>query len=274
MKPYIPDLNIEYPDKPDQHMIEIIPTHETVVDEKYPFIDRSFKFWFMRRLMYLGIIVLIFFFLIPLRYGLKIEGRKNLRKHRKLLKNGVMSVSNHIHRWDFLFVLKSLRYRMMYFPALKDNFNSDDEGFIRLAGGIPVPESISAFKFFNKAFDEVHAKKKWIHAYPESAMFPYYYPIRPFKKGVFTLARRYNLPVLPLAFSYRKAHFPFTFINLLRSIFGYKKLPMVTVRIGDPILPDASLSKIESVKKLRTETHKAIIRLAGVIDNPFPAEGD
>ena len=273
-EPYVPELDIQYPDDLHKHIVDIKMTHETVVDENYPFLDKSFSFRFMRRLMHLGIYTLVFA-LSPLRYGIKIEGRKNLRKHKKLLKNGAMTISNHMHRWDLLFVLQAVRYRMMYFPALKDNLGSSDEDFIRLAGGIPIPTEISLMKLFYQAFDEIVANKKWIHAFPESAQFPYYQPIRPFKKGVFTMALRYNLPIVPIAISYRKPHFPHTLDNIMRSLKGVKqKLPMITVRIGEPLLFDGNLSRKEAVQKMRKECHEAVVRLAGIKNNQHPAEGD
>ena len=185
-----------------------------------------------------------------------------------------MTVSNHIHRWDFIFILWAVRFRMMYFPAWKGNLNGPDETFIRLAGGIPIPDEIHLIKKFYQAFDEVCAKKKWLHSYAEGSLFFYYQPIRPFKKGVFTLAHRYSLPVLPIAFSYRKPRFPYTLVNLFRSIIGRQKLPMVTLRIGEPIQFDTSLSRMEAIQKMRKECHEAVVRLAGISDNPYPAEAD
>ena len=273
MEPYIPELDFVYPAKPDEHMEAIIKTHEVKVDENYPFLDKSFKFNFVRRLLYLVIFLLVFI-LSTTRFGLKVEGRKNLRKNKKLLKNGAMTVSNHIHRWDYLFILQAVRYRMMYFPALQDHLGSSDEGVVRLAGGIPIPKSIHLMKNFYQAITEIHAQKNWIHAYPETALFPYFQPIRPFKKGVFTLAYQHKLPVVPLAFSYRNPLFPFTLINKMRSFLGRKKLPMITLRIGKPLMFDYSLSRREAVIKLRKECHDAVVRLAGIYNNPFLAEGD
>ena len=273
MQPYIPELDIVYPSKLDEHMLPINITHETIVDENYPFIDRSFSFKFMRRLMHLGIFTIVFI-MNRVRFGLKIVGRKNLRKHKKLLKNGALTVSNHIHKWDFLFVLHAVRYRMMYFPAYKENLNSSDEDFVRLAGGIPVPDEVHTIKYFNQAFDEIHSKKYWIHAFPEGSLFYFFQPIRPFKKGIFTMAHRYNLPVIPLAFSYRKPCFPFTISNLVRALMGNKKLPMVTINIGEPLFIDPNLSRKEAVQKLRNDCHKAIVHLAGINNNPYPCEGD
>ena len=272
-EPYVPDLGIVYPEKPDGHMVEVIPLREVTIDENYPFLNKSFKFKFIRFFMYIGIFVLVFPLSI-IRYGIKVEGRDILRKHRKLFKNGAMTVSNHVQRWDFLFIAQAVRYRTMFFPAWKEHLKGPDAGFIRHAGGIPIPETISTIKCFNRAFDEIHEKKKWIHAYPESTRFDYFVPIRPFKKGVFTMAQRYNLPVVPIAISYRKSHFPFTIVNFIRSLRGGQKLPLITVRIGEPISLDKTLDRKEAVQKMRKECHEVMVDLAGITDNPYPAEGD
>ena len=273
MESYKPEIDIAYPDKPDEHMLELKITHEVIVDENYPFLDRSFKFRFSRGLQHLGSHTLVTIMCF-VRFGLRIEGRKILRKYRKLFKDGAMTVSNHMQRWDFLFVLQAVRYRMMYFPVWKEQLKGPDEGYIRRAGGIPVPDDIRTIRCFNQAFDEIHSRKKRIHAFPESSRFDYFQPIRPFKKGVFTLAHRYNLPVIPIAFSYRKPCFPFTLVNLFRSLIGKQKLPMITLRIGEPLLFDESLSRKEAVQKMRRDCHESIVKLAGISNNPYPAEGD
>jgi 1-acyl-sn-glycerol-3-phosphate acyltransferase len=273
MTPYVPQLNIVYPEKPDEHIVTYKFFRDVKVDENYPFLDKSFKFKFIRFFMHIGIYTLVFF-LNPLLYGLKIEGRKNLRKHKKLFKNGAMTISNHIHRWDFLFVMQAVRYRTMFFPVWKELLKGSDAGFIHHAGGVPIPEDIKTIKCFNLAFDKIHERKKWIHAYPESCRFDYFQPIRPFKKGVFTMAQRYNLPVIPIAFSYRAPCFPITIINFFRPFFGKQKLPMITARIGEPILIDPTLGRKEAVIKIRKECHEAVVRLAGITNNPYPPEGD
>jgi len=269
MTPIIPQLDFTYPQDPCEHVLPLKKIRELTIDAKYPFLEKTFGFRFMRGLMYLGIYVLMFP-LIAFRYGLKIEGRENLRKHRKLLKNGAMTVSNHVNRWDFMFILRALRYRKMYFPAWKENLLGRDIHFIRLAGGIPVPEDIHAIKYFNEAFDEIRARKIWIHAYPEVANWLYYPYIRPFKKGVFTMAYRYHLPVLPIGFYYAKPSILLSIFNLFRK----QKLPTVVARIGEPIMPNLEMPRKEAVQLLRKQCHAAIVELAHVRDNPWPAEGD
>jgi 1-acyl-sn-glycerol-3-phosphate acyltransferase len=192
--------------------------NEPVVDENYPFLDKSLGFRFWSALLYLGIFVLVFT-LPPIRFGLRIEGRKILKKHRKLLRNGAMTVSNHTLRWDLLMVLQAVRFRRLYFPAWKENLADPDRDLIR-----------------------------------------------PFKKGMFTAAYNYRLPVIPLAFSYRE---PWGLYRLFKK--GY---PLITLRIGEPVLPDLSLSRREAVSLLRAQVHRRIVELAGLTTNPFPCEGD
>jgi 1-acyl-sn-glycerol-3-phosphate acyltransferase len=165
-------------------------------------------------------------------------------------------------------VLQALGHcKRMHFPAWQDNLRGADRNLIRWAGGIPVPTELHAIKPFNDTFEDLHKRGKWIHVFPESANWHYYQPIRPFKKGMFTMAWQLDMPVLPMAFSWRPR-------TGLWKLFGKK--PLVTLRIGEPILPDKTLKRRESVDKLRKETHEAVVRLAGInpADNPWPAEGD
>jgi 1-acyl-sn-glycerol-3-phosphate acyltransferase len=271
--PYIPDLGIKYPDNPDTRIAPFVYKYELNMDENYPFFDKSFKFRFMRIIIY-GIIYFLLFPTSLWRFSLKIEGRKNLRKYKEALKNGAMTICNHVQRWDFLFVAQALRYRVMYFPVWKEQLKSPDRDLIRHAGGIPIPDDIRSIRKFNNAFDEIVKKKIWFHVFPEGCRWDYYVPIRPFKKGVFTMAYRYNLPVLPLAISYRKPVFPYTLVNFVRTVLRRKKLPMITIRIGEPLFFDTTLGRKEAVNKIRKECHEAVIKLAGVSSNPYPAEGD
>jgi 1-acyl-sn-glycerol-3-phosphate acyltransferase len=266
--PSIPDPGIRYPEKPDEHLGPV-PDSSFALDKDYPFLDTSWGFRFKSALLYFGIFTLVFA-VSPIRFGLKIEGRRNLRKNKEFLRKGALTVSNHVHRWDLLFVLQAIRYRRLYFPAWKENLSGPDRGLIRLAGGIPVPTELHLFKFFSRAFEELHKRKKWIHVFPESANWPYYRPIRPFKKGMFTLAWEYGIPILPLAFSYRKPRGLYALLNALRK----RPLPMITLRIGEPIMSDLSLSRKEAVKRLRETCHRAVVDLAGITNNPWPCEGD
>ncbi|ULQ59002.1 1-acyl-sn-glycerol-3-phosphate acyltransferase [Brucepastera parasyntrophica] len=137
---------------------------------------------------------------------------------------------------------------------------------IRLVGGIPIPSGFHAMNKFNEAFDELHRKRKWFHVFPEGCNWPYFQPIRPFKRGAFTFSQRYNMPIIPMAFTYRK---PTGLFALYKG-----KYPLITLNIGEPIFPDITLPRKESIMRLREQTHKKIVELAGIKNNPFPSEGD
>ncbi|GHT71103.1 hypothetical protein FACS1894110_23660 [Spirochaetia bacterium] len=265
--PYVPQMGIKYPEKPDEHMNVGPKVVDINFDTNYPYLDESpgFKLW--SGFIYFVIWTLVFM-VCPIRYALRIEGRSILKKNKALFKNGAMTVSNHMLRWDFLSVLQAVRYRRLWFPTVKELVLGSDRGVTRAVGGIPVPSDIHAIRSFTNAFDELHRRKKWFHAFPEASSWFFYQPIRPFKKGMFTMAYKYNIPVIPIALSYRPPTGIYRFFK--------KGSPLITLRIGEPILPDQSMPRKEAVNLLRQQCHKKIVELAGIPEgeNPWPCEGD
>ncbi|MCQ2612451.1 MAG: 1-acyl-sn-glycerol-3-phosphate acyltransferase [Treponemataceae bacterium] len=259
---YIPETGIDYPADPHKVILPKTKIRTVTVDENYPYIDKSFKARFMSSLVYLGIFTIVYL-IHPLVHGLRIKGRENIRKNKKLFKNGAMTVSNHVYRWDFLAVLQASGFHRAWFPALAENLETKDQFFIRSTGGIPIPASIKAIKNFNEAFDEIHAKKKWIHVFPEACRWDYYEPIRPFEKGAFTMAYRYELPVIPMVISYRKP-------TGLYKLFG-RKNPLITITVGEPIIPDMEKKRKECCAEMLEKCHKKMVEMAGIEQNMWPA---
>ncbi|MCR4939879.1 MAG: 1-acyl-sn-glycerol-3-phosphate acyltransferase [Treponemataceae bacterium] len=258
---FIPDTGIKYPDKSDQFIYEPVFIKERrTIDKDYPFEDKSFSAKFRHFIIYAGIFTVVFL-LNPLVYGLKIKGKENIRKNRKLFKNGAITVCNHVYRWDFLAVLQAVKYRQLCFPARSDLVFTTDAYQVLGAGGIPLPETISASKKFNEAFDHMHEKKKWIHVFPESCRWDFYQPIRPFKAGAFTFAYKYQIPVIPMVISYR----PRTgFYKIFKK---KRKLPLITLTIGKPCMPDLSLPRKHSSQKLLEQVHASMVEMAGIKQN-------
>ena len=84
----------------------------------------------------------------------------------------------------------------------------------------------------------------------------FYYPdIRPLKKAVFKYAVQYDRPVLPIAFSFRPR-------KGLWKLLG--KSPLVDLNIGDPLFPEAGLSRVEATRKLHAETYHAMQVMCGI----------
>lgn len=249
------DLDYTYPDRCDQHMIDVPHLRDVVVDENYPYIDRSFAakckrvvYWFVSRC--------VLTWLLKITHCLKVHGRENLRNNREILKNGPITISNHVFYWDFCCIQKVMGGRQARFPAWQTNLEGPNGPLIRMAGGIPIPtDNIKALKKFKSAMDSVLESKTWMHFYPEGSMWMYYPDVRPFKKAVFQYAVRYDRPIIPMGFSFR----PRKGITKL-----FTKVPAVDLHIGTPLYPDKSLSPLEAARKMQQEAYHAVQGLCGI----------
>ena len=252
---YRHDLPYEYPDKCDEHMIEVVHKRDVVLDENYPYLPKS-KGYKLLRGIYWFLINLIVFPLMRLTHGLKIYGKKNLKKHKEVLKNGAITISNHVFYWDYLCVLKAIRPHLAYFPAWKTNLEGSSAGLIRMSGGIPVPTgNLRSMIKFNKAIEEVLESGKWLHFFPEGSMWFFYPDIRPLKKAVFSYAVKYDKPVIPITLSFR----PRSGITRL-----FSKTPTVDLHIGEPLFPDKNLAVSEREKQLHAEAYHVMQVMNGI----------
>lgn len=252
---YKNDLGYEYPDKPDEHMISVKKVRHIDFDQSYPYMPEGFGYKLLRGCYWL-LLNLIVFPVMHLSHGLRIYGKENIKKNKKLLKNGAITISNHVFYWDYLCVLKAIRPRLAYFPAWKDNLEGPCGRLIRLSGGIPVPtESFHAMIKFNKAIEGAIKDGKWLHFFPEGSMWFFYPDIRPLKKAVFSYAVKFNKPVLPISMSFRPRK---GFLKL----FG--KGPLVDLHIGEPILPDKTVSTRAAEEKMRDEAYRIMQIMNGI----------
>lgn len=220
---------ITYPQKDDAHMITVKSKTKRVFDEHYHYRNRNIFFRFFRFLVSL-VAMIIGRLLVAILIGARVKGRKNYTKNKKLYKNGLVTVCNHIHMWDSIVIMGALRYRFINYPAWEENMRGGNRHLIRLTGGIVVPQSsMRGLPKMRQAFDEILHEGKIVHFFPEGSMWWYNKPMRTFKKGAFELAVRNNTPILPMAFTYRPAR------GIYR-LFG-RKDPLLTLNIGEPILP-------------------------------------
>lgn len=278
---YVPPVTTDYPED-DPYVGLYKPVYDRefpAIDATYPYFDESWhnrlrSFWgYVFVLRTLGLILRI-------KYGLrwKIEGEKgwsrcswHIRRWLKQfdLSRGAITVANHCYRHDCASVLNSFHANYhTRIPMFAPNFKTKDQYFLTLVGGIPIPEpsaGLSAMKAFNAAFDEYNKLGYWFHIFPEAKRWDWYKPVRPFQKGAFTMAYKYNKPILPFAVTYR----PRTGIWRL---FGPKDEPLTQVIVGAPIYPDTTKPRSVETERLLKETHATICRLAGIEHNTWPSQ--
>ncbi len=266
---YVPPVTTDYPeDNPYEGMYKPVYDRDFPnVDATYPYVDDTwqnklrllFGYYFMLRL--LGLI-------LRFKYGLRFAGLENVRKYRKQLAGGAITISNHCYRHDCASVLYGLRAKEnTRIPMFAPNFRTKDQFYLCIVGGIPIPapeEGLSAMKAFNAAFDEFHRRGYWFHIFPEAKRWDWYKPLRPFQKGAFTMSYKYNMPILPCAIVYR----PRTGIY---KWFGPKDEPLTCVVYGEPIFPDTTAPRAAETERLLNETHQTICQLAGIEHNTWPS---
>lgn len=244
-----------FPEKTDGHYITIKKNDGTVFDENYPYIDRSFGMRF-RQFWVRLLLNTIVFPMARVKLGLRIRGRDKLKKHRELLSKGAVTCSNHVHYWDYICVMRALRPVRPFVPVWAPNVRGESGGLVRCVGGIPIPEDdVRATLAFTRSLGEA-LDGGMVHFYPEGAMWEFYRPIRPFKQGAAQIAIRFDKPILPMAFSYRRPGW------IRRKIFG--QLALFDLTIGEPIFADSSLPRRERIKDLTGRCHEAICKLAGI----------
>ena len=117
---YRHDMDYVYPEQSDQHMIDVRHLRDVDLNEDYPYLQKSWGYKLRRGGLWLlcnGFV----FFLLRITHGLRIHGRKNLKLYKDEMKDGFITVANHVFMWDFLCVMKAMRPRLGFFPAWKIN---------------------------------------------------------------------------------------------------------------------------------------------------------
>ena len=265
---FIPNTNNKYPYPDDTcaHYLKVKMNRGIKFDKDYPYVDYSKGFAFKRFWIRLLLALLVFPILSHFKMGIKIKGKQNLKANKALIKDGAITVANHIHMWDYICVMKVLhRYKWPYLLAWDQNVNGESGPLVRMVGGMPIPlNDPEATVAFSNTIKRVLKEGNFLHVYAEGSMWEYYAPIRPFKTGAASLAIKNDKPIIPMAFSYRKPSW------IRKHIF--KQPAALTLNIGKPITANKDLNKSEQVEDLTIRLHQEISRLAGFeSDNIYPA---
>lgn len=268
---YVPDMGIDYPtDDPYRRLLKVEVEDSSKgkyqFDETYPYLDNS---WNYKWNDFLGFFVK--WVLVGgwnrLHFGLQVKGRENITPFKEALKNGAMCVCNHVFVFDAVCVYQAFHRFRIWIPMYPKHFNGKSGWFMRYVGGLPLPETRGGLEKYNEAMDKHHEDKEWMLVFPEGVRWNWYQPIRPFKAGAFSMAYKYDIPVIPTVISYRPR-------KGLYRLFGKKNEPCVTINVGEPIIIDKSRPRRDEIARLRDEAHASMVKMAGIEINPWPSAPD
>ena len=202
--------------------------------KKYNYFKKRGFFFKCLRGILKGIIKILGPVLDFFAFGLKIEGRENL----KGIKSAV-TFSNHIHYVDALWNLQALTHKKnVYITGGPHNMKKGFNGECLLAGGfLPLPTNLNQTKEFDKLMAQIVKKGGFVHFYAEQSLWFRYEQSRPLKKGVFHYASKNNVPVVPIVILFKESKF--------------RRKKKVILKICKPIYPDKNLSQRENCEMMQ-----------------------
>ena len=98
---FIPQPALEYPqENPYERTLFPKQTKNIVFDEHYPYLDDSLIYKLNTIWGYYFVVHIVLRIKLRLQMGLRIRGREILRKYRKQLSHGAITIANHVYRLD------------------------------------------------------------------------------------------------------------------------------------------------------------------------------
>ena len=169
--------------------------------------------------------------------GGRVKGRKNLRGIK-----GFVAPCNHVHSLDNMLVRQAVFGHTLYITVAEfNNMKGFLGSFIRAAGTLPFSSNVRAIVNLQKALSHLLKKGCAILGYPEQALWYRYEKPRPLHDGMFNIAARNKVPVVPMFITFSEP-------SKFRRIFSKKKC--ATLNILKPIFYDDSLSKKENIQNM------------------------
>lgn len=225
--------------KDEEHIVKMWEPFNFQVSEGYNYLKKGVVFTFF---YYISLSALFFILNIWNRvaYGMRIKGRKNIRKVRK---NGAVVVCNHTHIMDCAAIECALFPRRSYFTTLESNFRIPViRHILKLFGGVPIPTSMHCMKEFFDNMEKALDDRDFVCFYPEGALHPYEKDIRTFKTGAFRTAVAANKAVIPAVIVFRKPR------GLMRL---YRRKPCMTLSFLEPVYADENEDTRDEMLRLK-----------------------
>ena len=195
---------IQRPDNTSEHMKPLkVGKRHVKFDEHYNYRIRNpfYRFW---TAIFRQIAITLINPWMVLTNRIKIYNKKHIKKVRG---KAFVCVVNHVDYVDDLCTGTNVFYwRKVYFTTLKENIKRRVVGFfLRTLGGIPIPtDSVNGMRKFEEDCSYLLSHKKPIIYNPEGSLWPKYRGLRPFKRGAFVAAVKNDVPVFPIAITFKR----------------------------------------------------------------------
>ena len=214
------------------------------IDENFKY-NKNFLWKIAAAILYRLVAVPMAFLYTKLKFGLKIENRKILKKFRK---GGYFLYGNHtqVPGDGFIQGLVSHPKKSCVITNADTVSLRGTTNFIMMLGAMPLPTTRGGYKNFINSLKDRCEKGRSVVIYPEAHIWPYYTGIRKFSSTAF------NYPVMT-----KKPVFSFTAIYKKR-----KRKPKMVVKIDGPFFADDGLSVIAAQEKLCDEVYKTMVKRA------------
>ena len=121
--------------------------------------------------------------------------------------------------------------------------------FVKMWGGLPLPNTIEATKNFYHAIEDI-SKKNPIIIYPEAHLWPYYTKIRNFPSSSFKYPIKFNKPTFTFTTVYKKRN--------------HSKKPKIEIYIDGPFSVNKNLDDKFQQEELRNIIHKHLSNRANL----------
>ncbi len=200
-----------------------------VLPENYEYEKTTFFGKIYSAIIY-GLAVFFSFFYCTFFLHLKVYGKKKIKK----VKSGFFLYSNHTQPVGDVFIpALSLFPKRIYTVVSLANYGIPFIGkILPFLGAIPIQDSFSGMKKFNRAIESKIKKRHPIVIYPEAHVWEYYNKIRPFPNTSFKFPVKYNVPAFSQTVTYKKS-----------KIF---KRPIMEVFLDGPFYPQTEESAIKA----------------------------
>ena len=233
----------------NEDIIKLWEPLDVNIDEKYEFVPKGLIFSLLSNFVYYIIAYPILKLVAKIVYDLEIEGKENLRD----LKEGVITVSNHVLFLDCVMIGLAYGLKKVYFTTREGSFKIPGvRRLIKLLRAVPIPDSIKNKEYFLNAIDDILNSGKSIHLYPEASLFPYYNKIRHFKNGAFNIAVKNNKKIVPIVITFREP-------RGFRRFIKYKK--DVTLTVLEPIDPPKTGDTKQKIEVLKEQVYENMKRV-------------